>query len=121
MPRPIPFPRSTSNLKARAASDDFEHPVARSRTRIFPEDTSKLPQKGNQKMPRGVVEELKTKLNNNDFRAIRNSLQSINLRSDPSSFADRAPTHPQYRLFGDTLSEGGEIKEFGQSRRHLRL
>ncbi|VDO31710.1 unnamed protein product [Haemonchus placei] len=108
---PRPLPRSTSQPKARAASDDFEHPVARSRTRIFPEeDTSKTFQKGNPRMPRQVVDELKTKLSTNDLRAMRNSIQSINLRSESSSLASRPPPLRPYRLFGDTLLKEGKSR-----------
>nr|CDJ80443.1 Protein M88.4 [Haemonchus contortus] len=108
---PRPLPRSTSQPKARAASDDFEHPVARSRTRIFPEeDTSKTLQKGNPRMPRQVVDELKTKLSTNDLRAMRNSIQSINLRSESSSLTSRPPPLRPYRLFGDTLLKEGKSR-----------
>ncbi|ETN81256.1 hypothetical protein NECAME_17925 [Necator americanus] len=52
-------------------------------------------------MPRRVVDELKSKLSSSDLRLLRNSFQSMDLRSD-FSFADKR-SNPPFRMFGDTL------------------
>ncbi|KAK6042482.1 hypothetical protein COOONC_20013 [Cooperia oncophora] len=107
--RPKPFPRSTSHPKMQEVTGEFEHPVVRPRTKISSENTSKI-HLGNQKMPRRVVEELKTKFNSNDLPVMRNSNQSINIRNGSSTLANRAPPHPPYRLFGDTLLREGKSR-----------
>ncbi|KAK6740603.1 hypothetical protein RB195_008823 [Necator americanus] len=96
----------TRNGSSRAVSDDFIHPILKAdRTRIFPVENSSLKPKSvernKQKMPRRVVDELKSKLSSSDLRLLRNSFQSMDLRSD-FSFADKR-SNPPFRMFGDTL------------------
>ncbi|KIH58626.1 hypothetical protein ANCDUO_11164 [Ancylostoma duodenale] len=109
--------RSTSRQRsggARAVSDDFVHPIVRDdRTRIFPGDSSpsktKSADRSKQKMPRRVVDELKSKLSSSDLRLLRNSFQSMDLRGDTTTFADKRP-NPQFRMFGDTLLREGKSR-----------
>ncbi|EYB86569.1 hypothetical protein Y032_0277g1138 [Ancylostoma ceylanicum] len=116
VPRTRAATRSTSRQRsggARAVSDDFVHPIVRDdRTRIFPGDSSpsktKSADRSKQKMPRRVVDELKSKLSSSDLRLLRNSFQSMDLRGD-TTFADKRP-NPQFRMFGDTLLREGKSR-----------
>ncbi|RCN32904.1 hypothetical protein ANCCAN_21276 [Ancylostoma caninum] len=116
VPRTRAATRSTSRQRsgARAVSDDFVHPIVRDdRTRIFPGDSSpsktKSADRSKQKMPRRVVDELKSKLSSSDLRLLRNSFQSMDLRGDTTTFADKRP-NPQFRMFGDTLLREGKSR-----------
>lgn len=113
VPRPKPPPRSTSHSRVRPVSEhfDFEHPGVRTRTRILPDANFQKPaEKVRQRMPRRVVEELKSKLSNTDLRAARNSLHPTDARDVSSTFSYGVTSTPPYRLFGDTLLRGGKSR-----------
>ncbi|KAJ1356508.1 hypothetical protein KIN20_014240 [Parelaphostrongylus tenuis] len=74
----------------------------------FSREFSNLPEKVKQKMPRRVLEELKSKLRNNDWRSVQNSLQSMDIRQDTPSVGTRS--NVPLRMFGDTLIRGGKSK-----------
>ncbi|VDO96891.1 unnamed protein product [Heligmosomoides polygyrus] len=103
--------RCDSSETAQIMHANIQHPGVRTRTRILPDANFQKPaEKVRQRMPRRVVEELKSKLSNTDLRAARNSLHPTDARDVSSTFSYGVTSTPPYRLFGDTLLRGGKSR-----------
>ncbi|KJH46805.1 LSM domain protein [Dictyocaulus viviparus] len=102
--------RSTSDAKARALSENFVHPKMEeiSQRSPFLQGFLIVPENDIRKMPRRVVEELKSKLKKNDLNSVQNSLQSMSIRQYPP-FTESRQSVP-LRMFGDTLMNRGKSR-----------